>query len=83
MKPKTITQDELFALVCKDNGLRGRQKITGWWMDGTDEWVFDSNATGGYGETLTFHYGTADLVRNIAPEYSGIKYNNDGTFTLS
>lgn len=52
---KAITLETLFEEVRKNNHLRGRQKIITYWRDG-DEWVFDSNAKGGYGETLTFHY---------------------------
>ena len=69
----TITEEELYKLVRRANGLVGRQAITGYYSDGYDKWVFDSNAKGGYGETLTFHYRTdEDLLKDIAPGRTAI-----------
>lgn len=70
---KALLIEDLFKAVARSNGLRGRQKIIDYWRDG-DEWVFDSNAIGGYGETLTFHYrNTHDLLIDIGfGEYSDI-----------
>jgi hypothetical protein len=68
-----ISKVELFNLVRKANGLRGRQVITEYWSDGGDDWIFGSNAKGGYGESLTFHYATdKDLLKDIAPDYTSI-----------
>lgn len=70
---KIISKEELFNLVRKANGLRGRQVITEYWSDSGDDWIFGSNAKGGYGESLTFHYATdKDLLKDIAPEYTAI-----------
>lgn len=61
-----ITRETLFNMVAKANGLKGRQKINGVWSDCADEWIFGSNARGGYGEHLTFHYKTdVDLLSSI------------------
>ena len=57
---------ELFARVGKANGLRGRQKVNDYCRELEDGWAFYSNARGGYGELLSFHYETtADLLRDI------------------
>ena len=70
---KIISKEELFNLVRKANGLCGRQVITEYWSDSGDDWIFGSNAKGGYGESLTFHYATdKDLLKDIAPEYTAI-----------
>lgn len=70
---KIITKAELFALVRKSNGLRGRQAITGYWSDCADAWIFDSNVRGGYGETETYHYKNDEcLLNDIAPAYKTI-----------
>lgn len=70
---KAITIEDLYKAVARSNGLHGRQKITDHWRD-CEEWVFDSNARGGYGETLTFHYrNTHDLLTDIGfGEYNEI-----------
>lgn len=63
-----ITMDaaELYARVRKANGLRGRQVVNDHARELDDGWVFYSNARGGYGELLSFHYeNTADLLRDI------------------
>ena len=66
-----LSRQELFDRVRKSNGLVGRQRITDLWSDCADQWIFGSNARGGYGETLTFHYATdRDLLNDIAPECS-------------
>lgn len=60
-----MTIEQLYNAVRRTNGLRGPQRIIDHWRD-EDEWVFDSNARGGYGETMTFHYrNTEDLARDI------------------
>lgn len=62
-----ITMDaaELYARVRKANGLRGRQIVNDHARE-FDGWAFYSNARGGYGELLSFHYETtADLLRDI------------------
>lgn len=70
---KIISKAELFNLIRKANGLRGRQVITEYWSDSGDCWIFGSNAKGGYGEYLTYHYATdKDLLKDIAPEYTAI-----------
>lgn len=59
---------EVFSKVAKDNGLRGRQRITCLMYEHNygDAFAFDSNAKGCYGETLTFHYGKdADLMKSL------------------
>jgi hypothetical protein len=69
-----ITKAEIFERVRKANGLRGRQRITEYWSDGADEWIFGTNAKGGYGETITLHYATdKDLLRDIAPERKAMR----------
>lgn len=70
----TLTREELFERIREANHLNGRQRITDMWSNGEgDKWVFDSNAKGGYGETLTFHYATdEDLLKDIAPNYTTI-----------
>ena len=63
-----ITMDaaELYSRVRKANGLRGPQKITDHCREFEDGWAFYSNARGGYGELVSFHYcTTADLLRDI------------------
>lgn len=57
---KKISLNDAFERIRKDNHLVGRQKITEFWFD--DDIVFDSNAKGGYGETMTFHYTFKDAV---------------------
>lgn len=78
-----MTKREMFKLVAKANGLRGRQRITDVWQDGADRWVFDSNARGGYGETLTFHYATdADLLNDIGIRARSVAMLPDGNFKM-
>lgn len=78
-----LTMDEIMSRVRKTNGLRGRQTIVGVYGDCCDKWIFDSNATGGYGETLTFHYRTdAELLHDIAPEFAVMDYIGDNTYEL-
>ena len=63
-----ITMDaaELYSRVRKANGLRGRQTVNDHARELEDGWAFYSNARGGYGELLSFHYETtADLLRDI------------------
>lgn len=68
----TFTQAELYQMVAKNNHLRGRQRITIHWYSG-DEWVFDSNCKGAYGEYLTFHYRDgAALVKKVFPQFAGV-----------
>ena len=63
----TMDADELYARVRKATGLRGPQKINDYCREFKDGWAFYSNARGGYGELLSFHYDTtADLLRDIA-----------------
>ena len=68
--PPSFTIDELYKRVAKNNHFRGRQRIIDHWFSG-DEWVFDSNIKGVYGENLTFHYRDgAALVKEVFPEYA-------------
>ena len=60
MAEKRISEVDAYKPIREDNHLTGRQKITGHWFD--DDIVFDSNAKGGYGETMTFHYKFKDAV---------------------
>ena len=63
-----LGREEVFSKVAKDNGLRGRQRITCLMYEHNygDAFAFDSNAKGCYGETLTFHYGKdADLMKSL------------------
>ena len=57
---KKISLNDAFERIRRDNHLTGRQRITGFWFD--DDIVFDSNAKGGYGETMTFHYKFKDAI---------------------
>lgn len=76
-----ITRETLFNKVAKANGLKGRQKITDVWSDCEDEWIFGSNAKGGYGETLTFHYRTdADLLGHLGFKFKTLAICKDGTY---
>ena len=68
--PPSFTIDELYKRVAKNNHFRGRQRIIDHWFSG-DEWVFDSNIKGAYGENLTFHYRDgAALVKEVFHEYA-------------
>lgn len=76
-----ITRETLFNMVAKANGLKGRQKITDVWSDCGDEWIFGSNAKGGYGETLTFHYKTdADLLSGLGFEFTRLDMLADRSY---
>ena len=76
-----LTKETLFSMVARANGLKGRQKVTGVWSDGSDKWIFGSNARGGYGETLTFHYETdEDLMRGLGFRFKTVKARQDGTY---
>ena len=76
-----ITRETLFNMVAKANGLKSRQKITDVWSDCLDEWVFGSNAKGGYGETLTFHYKTdADLLSSLGFKFTMLNMRTDGSY---
>lgn len=87
--PPSFTIDELYKRVAKNNHFRGRQRIIDHWFSG-DEWVFDSNIKGAYGENLTFHYRDgAALVKEAFPEYADeyadirIKNNSPTIFELT
>lgn len=76
-----IARDTLFNMVAKANGLKGRQKITDVWSDCEDEWIFGSNAKGGYGETLTFHYKTdAALLSSLGFKFTMLNMLADGSY---
>ena len=76
-----ITRETLFNMVAKANGLKGRQKITDVWSDREDGWIFGSNAKGGYGETLTFHYKTdADLLSSLGFKLTMLNMLADGSY---
>jgi len=76
-----LTKETLFSMVARANGLKGRQKITDVWSDCSDRWIFDSNARGGYGETLTFHYETdEDLMCSLGFRFKTVKARKDGTY---
>lgn len=78
-----ITMEEIKKRVRKANGLRGRQKIIDVGADASDQWIFYSNAIGGYGESLSFHYtSNSDLLRDIAPDFSTIVYVGNDTYKL-
>ena len=80
---KIISKEELFNLVRKANGLRGRQVINEYWSISGDEWSFGSNAKGFFGESLTFHYANGkDLLKDIAPEYTAITQVGFNAFEL-
>ena len=76
-----LTKETLFSMVARANGLKGRQKVTGVWSDGSDKWIFGSNARGGYGETLTFHYETdRDLMGSLGFRFGSLRVRPDGTY---
>lgn len=76
MNMTSVCNDEMFKLIRKDNELRGKQRITEWYMSG-DEIVFSSNAKGGYGETLTFHY-TCKHFSEAVKRLTGLPIRDDG-----
>jgi len=59
-----IPRLEVFTKVARANGLRGKQRITSLMYEHGygDAFAFDSNATGGWGEKMTFHYETDEML---------------------
>lgn len=55
---------EVFNMLRKPNGLRGRQRVVALMYDHNfgDAFAFTTNATGGYGETITLHYETDEML---------------------
>lgn len=77
-----VEQKEAFEIIRRKCGLRGRQRITDVWMDG-DGYVFGSNAKGGYGETLTFHYTDAQLAAELGLDASVVKFDAGKFFAFA